>query len=301
MNVLLVQLLGSVALFRSRRQRLELPVSCRPLLGYLCLNRHRPMSRQEIAGTLWADTDEQHARRCLSTALWRLKSTPGLDRDLVRSVGSDEIGLICSPTLWIDVAAFEARVMPWQSMPPENLTQRARHCLARGVSLYRGDFLPQIDSDWALLERQRLRALYLDALYQLTASYAHAQDHRRSITYGLRLSAIEPLREDVHRILMRAYVGSGNRAKAIEQYRMCETQLARELGITPMAETHALFHQISQPNAVRTPAAAAQGGTGWKAATEDVYRVRRALRQSDERLAEALSAIKQATAITSAG
>jgi DNA-binding SARP family transcriptional activator len=87
------------------------------------------------------------------------------------------------------------------------------------VAVYGGEFLPQVDDDWALLERQRLRTLYLDSLYQLTAAYAYLNDFARAMTYGRRLSAVEPLREDVHRILMRAYVAMGNRGKAIEQYR----------------------------------------------------------------------------------
>jgi DNA-binding SARP family transcriptional activator len=258
------------------------------------------VSRQEIAGTLWGECDEHRARRSLSTALWRLKATPGLDRDLVRSAGPGEIGLICSRTLWVDVAAFEVRARPWQGTAPEKLSQRARHSLARAVSIYGGDFLPQADSEWVLLERQRLRALYLDSLYQLTAAYAYGQDHVRCITYGRRLAALEPLREDVHRILMRAYVSSGNRAKAIEQYRTCQTELARELGVVPMAETQALFDEISQPDAENTATAVARVAAGWNAAAEHVNWVRRALRQSEERLAEALAAISQASKSTSA-
>ena len=179
------------------------------------------------------------------------------------------------------------------------MTQRARHSLARAVSIYGGDFLPKTDSDWALLERQRLRTLYLDSLYQLTASYEHVQDHLRAIAYGRRLSAIEPLREDVHRILMRAYVASGNRAKAIEQYRICEAELGRELDVSPMAETQALFHEISQPDVGPLVTNGARAVAGWNAAAEHLHWIRRALRQTDERLAETINLIEQRGTIKS--
>ena len=169
-----------------------------------------------------------------------------------------------------------------------------RHQLARAVSLYGGEFLPQVDDDWALLERQRLHMLYLDALYQLTASCAHANDHTRAIAYGRRLAAIEPLREDVHRILMRAYVASGNRGKAVEQYRICQGELGSELGIQPMPETQSLFREIVGGATAPPPTPAARLSASLDVARDQVRWVRRALRQSHKRLSDALEMIERA-------
>jgi DNA-binding SARP family transcriptional activator len=162
------------------------------------------------------------------------------------------------------------------------------------VAVYGGEFLPQVDDDWALLERQRLRTLYLDSLYQLTAAYAYLNDFARATTYGRRLSAVEPLREDVHRILMRAYVAMGNRGKAIEQYRICQGELGSELGVQPMPETQALFREIVDPDGARTPSPAARLSATLGVANEHILWVRRTLRRSDERLAEALAMIGRA-------
>jgi len=226
--------------------------------------------------------------------LWRLKTTPGLQHELVRSSGADEIGLNPSHSIWIDVAAFEARAAAWQSVPPELLGPTARHRLARAVATYNGDFLPRVEEDWAFLERQRLRTLYCDVLYQLTAAYSHAGDFTRAIVCGRRLCAIEPLREDVHRLLMRAYVATGNRGKAIEQYRVCQGELGSELGVRPMPETQALFHEIVERDGVRPPAPGALIAASLGAADDNVRWVRRALRRSDDRLAEALAMIERA-------
>jgi DNA-binding SARP family transcriptional activator len=294
MSVLRVQLLGSVSLSNRGSRRLELATSCRALLGYLCANGHRTVPRQEVVGALWAELDEPRARRCLSTALWRLKATPGLGPELARNKGPDEIGLSASRTLWIDTVAFQRRVLPWQGVATEDLDARARHQLARAIAIYGGEFLPQVDDEWALLERQRLHALYLDALYQLTAAYAGAKDYARAIAFGRRLAAVEPLREDVHRILMLAYVATGNRGKAIEQYRVCQGELGTELGIKPMAETQALFREIVEPDGARLPAPSARLAASLAAADEQVRWVRRALRRADERLAEAQAMIERA-------
>ena len=44
------------------------------LLAYLLLNRERLHSREVLAGIFWGDRSDGKARRCLNTALWRLRS-----------------------------------------------------------------------------------------------------------------------------------------------------------------------------------------------------------------------------------
>jgi DNA-binding SARP family transcriptional activator len=131
MPIVRIQLFGAVRLFHGAHRNLDVPASCRPLLGYLCTHRNRRVARQEVAGTLWADFEDHRARRCLSTALWRLKSTLGLDIELLRSYGPDEIGLAPARSIWIDTAAFERRVAPWQGVTPERLDSTALHQIAR--------------------------------------------------------------------------------------------------------------------------------------------------------------------------
>jgi DNA-binding SARP family transcriptional activator len=120
------------------------------------------------------------------------------------------------------------------------------HRLQRGVCLYRGDYMTGTDDEWAWLERQRLRDLYLDGLYRLTLSYAMTFDWMHVIEWGRRLSQAEPLREDMHRLLMRAYACTGNRGKAIAQYQWCERILRSELSVEPMAETQKLYRQLAR-------------------------------------------------------
>jgi len=72
---------------------------------------------------------------------------------------------------------------------------------------------------------------------------------------GRRLNQEEPLREDVHRLLMLAYAHSGNRAKAVAQYRQCEHILDKELGVAPMPETQELHLQLMRSPPRETTAA----------------------------------------------
>ena len=53
---------------------------------------------------------------------------------------------------------------------------------------------------------------------------------------ALRLLAIDPLQESVHRTLMRLYAALDRRGDALRQYRECVAVLQRELAAEPEVE-----------------------------------------------------------------
>jgi predicted ATPase len=61
---------------------------------------------------------------------------------------------------------------------------------------------------------------------------------------GLRLIAIDPLQEPVHRTLMLLYMELGRRGSALQQYQLCVGTLAAELGVEPEEETRNLYREI---------------------------------------------------------
>src|SRR3989442_436116 len=86
--------------------------------------------------------------------------------------------------------------------------------------------------------------LYLVALARLMQHHSAAGELDDALACGRRILELDPLREDVHRDLMRLYVKSGRRALAIQQYETCQAILERELDIAPMVETRALHTEI---------------------------------------------------------
>jgi len=74
--------------------------------------------------------------------------------------------------------------------------------------------------------------------------YKHHGAYAESLTCGQRILYYDPLREEIHREMMRLYVEGGQRAQAVRQYEICREILATELGIPPMEETQALYAQI---------------------------------------------------------
>jgi DNA-binding SARP family transcriptional activator len=242
------------------------------------------------------------ARNCLNTALWRLRRQLE-PQDMSRgtyllATPAGEIGFNWRSDHWLDVESFEQDAAAALATPLESMDSAQARSLENALRLYIGDLLEGFYDDWALRERERLRCLYLDGLVCLTRYYHDRRAYEEGLQCGQMLLRHEPLCEEIHRVMMRLYAESGQRALAIRQYQICRQILADELGIEPMVETQILYRQIC-PSA-DTP----QTGThGHRTLGGAVSSARRAVRpreqnqlDSDRRklLPEALSQLRQA-------
>jgi hypothetical protein len=122
--------------------------------------------------------------------------------------------------------------------------------MERASALYRDELLTGLQisvepfNDWLTLERQRLLSLRLDLLHRLAVAKAEARDMEGAIGAARHVTALDPLREEGHRLLMRLLASSGNRSAALKQHERCVQVLRDELGIAPEAETAQLAEAI---------------------------------------------------------
>jgi len=196
----------------------------------------QPVPREHLCFLFWPDTPEAAAHRhltCLLTHLRRALPSPDL-----LLVADDSIGL--DPLrAWSDIADF-ARLCA-------NLT------LQQAVSLYHGPFLagfslpecPEFEA-WSSQERYAQERLYLEALDNLIEERKAQGAYAEAIDYAQLYLACDELAEKVHRHLIELYAASGDRSAALRQYERCVTVLERELGVSPLPETHAVYQAVLQ-------------------------------------------------------
>lgn len=244
MNKLRVYLFGTGQITADETSAaISLQPSAKLLLAFLLLHRQRSHHRDTLASLFWGDQPEHRARRCLSTALWRLRSVIGDSATAIHSA-RDEVRCSSSAWCWLDVAAFEDQAQRGLAQPASQLTPADAAALEQAVHLYRGDLLEGHFDDWVLRERERLLALYLRCLAQLMRYHQHRGEFDQSLLYGQRILAIDPLREEIHREVMRLYLQNQQRSLALQQGEMCRRILDQELGIEPMEETQLLYQHI---------------------------------------------------------
>src|SRR5262250_2764914 len=217
------------------------------LLAYLACHPGRSHRREKLATLLWPEMDDWQARANLRKVLFVLR--PRL------SVVSPSLRLD-EDTVTLDTAALDVDVLAFQ-----RLARRADpEALQQAVDLYRGDLLEGLGvteapfEEWLAAERERLREFALEALAKVLAHQTKSEASD-AVATALRLLALDPLQEAVHRALMRLYVRDGRRDAALRQYQSCVDTLRRELSVEPEAETRQLYQEVLRSRATPSKAA----------------------------------------------
>jgi DNA-binding SARP family transcriptional activator/RecA/RadA recombinase len=221
-------------------KRLSLPKKTQALLAYLALSPGHAYAHDHLAGLLWGDTADERARKSLRQAMYVLRQSLPDTQPRTLLMDAETIGLNTA-AVEVDVAVFERAV-----------AEGTHEALERVAALYRGDLLAGLNvneaafEEWLGAERERLRELVLMALAKLLSQQSDVGQIERAIQTGMRLLALDPLQEAVHRTLMRLYDRQGRRGTALKQFQLCLASLQRELGTDPELETKRLYQDILQ-------------------------------------------------------
>jgi predicted ATPase/DNA-binding SARP family transcriptional activator len=203
----------------------------------------RPVARDQLAFLFWPDIGDSAARRNLTVLLNQLRQALPCP-DLVLTQGD---AILLNPAhLQTDTVVFA-----------EALAQATRGGtiapLTTAVDLYRGPFLDGFAlpacaefEAWAMQERQSWERRYLDALALLVDDYVARGAYPAAITAAQRALAVDPLAEEMHRQLITLYATAGDRTAALRQFEQCVVLLERELGVSPLPETRAVYEAVRQ-------------------------------------------------------
>jgi DNA-binding SARP family transcriptional activator len=218
------------------------------LLAFLLLHPRRYHPREVLAELAWGDRPDDQARAALNTALWRLRNLlepEGVARGAyLRTTSAGEVGFNWDSDHWLDLAVFEKCASCILAIPPDAMEPGHARQLEAILPLYNGELLEGFYEDWAINERERLRDLHLSSLARLMRYHHRRAEPERGQQYAQEILRLDPLREEIHREAMRLYAENGQRALALRQFELCRQALAAEMGIAPMPETEAVYHQI---------------------------------------------------------
>jgi DNA-binding SARP family transcriptional activator len=239
-------------------------VRSRALFTYLLVNHGQSVSRDTLMETFWPDASPDSARNSLNVAMYGLRQalkqgaeqpgggglpvSPGLP-----VIRSQENGYQINPELhvWIDFLVFKRTLAEGFQSEAQGETDAAVNAYSAALDLYRGDFLTDfLYVDWAALERERLRVLYLDGLEHLSLIEFNRGQLEASIHHCQAILAYDACREDAHCRLMRCYSRLGQGPLALRQYQWCVEALHRELDVPPAPATSQLYEQIRRREAV---------------------------------------------------
>ena len=204
------------------------------VLAFLALQPGRPQSRQRLTALFWQSSPEEQARTNLRQTLTALRKRLGG----VLVTEGDRVALDDS-LLEVDTARFE-----------ECLAASDLAALEEATAIYKGDLLEGFSikeeafEAWIAPLRERYRSRMIDGLIKMIGRYEESQDVAQVLEAVPRLLALDPLNEEAHRILMRAYAAQGRHSAALKQFELCREVLSRELGVQPQPETIQLVQEL---------------------------------------------------------
>ena len=243
----MVRTLGGLQICSEAGRSIAIPTrKAQALFAYLAVHADRPQPRAKIAALLWEDSAEPQARASLRQSLATLRQALNLGQG--KLVASSDAIVLSADCAGVDAIEFEGRLND----------QGGLESLERAVTLYGGDFLEAFDpkarsfQDWILAERARLRERALGAMSRLLAHYMNSSATDRAMALAVRLLAIDPLQEPVHRTLMQLYARQGRAASALRQFQICREILQRELATSPDPATATLYREIQAERRARS-------------------------------------------------
>jgi DNA-binding SARP family transcriptional activator len=261
------------------------------LLAYLVLYR-RVHARDVLLDLFWGEYSEDRARKCLNTALWRLRKVlepAGVPRGTyLMTTSMGKVGFNCRSKYCLDVAEFEKHTQEALARPFNALTAVQARTLEDTLSLYTGGLLEGFYDDWVLRERERLYSLELRGLAHLLKYHRHHKDYQKALACGQKILDLDPLREEIHREMMRLHAANRQRTLSIRQYEACCRILDEDLSVGPMEETRLLHDQICSQKKYDLNSSNLQIRSG--TARQTLHQARKALREFD-RISEHLQGL----------
>jgi predicted ATPase/DNA-binding SARP family transcriptional activator len=200
---------------------------------------HR-LHREQMRDLLWPDSRRHAAANNLRQALHvaRRALEPDLSAPHYIVSHGEQLALCPDRPLWVDVEAFEEAAAS---------ARRSRDPAAYRVALdlYAGDLLPEdLYEDWAEDRRRQVRNSYLALLVEMAELCEERRDLGSAIDALREAVCEEPEHEAAHADLMRLYVKSDQRHKALRQYERLRQALRREFGTEPGRATQRLHEEI---------------------------------------------------------
>ena len=213
------------------------------LLFYLAMNPE-PHQRNHLATLLWSERENAVARTYLRQALYTLSKALG---DGWFCSDRTQIGLDPQADVTVDVRRFQQLLAVAPDLDPQTGIEK----LALAARLADDEFLagfgpadaPAFD-DWLFFHRQALQRQRSDVLTRLVTQFSAQGDFGRALEYAQQKLALDNLDESAHQTLMRLYAYTGRKRAALRQFEQCTQVLADELGVTPAADTVAIYESI---------------------------------------------------------
>ncbi len=205
----------------------------RLLVAFLASHPGTSLSIERLIDTLWGAAPPTNPTNALQQAVFKLRRTLEANGAVDVLVTTEGGYLLALRPEDVDAARFEAALGDGEQALTAGDPENARHTLAGGLALWRGDALQDVTGEWAVAEAERLEERRLSATGALIDARLALGEQTACVDELTTLVTAHPLRERFRAQLMRALAASGRQADALTVYATGRELLAEELGLDP--------------------------------------------------------------------
>ena len=202
------------------------------VLGVLLLDANRVVSRDRLIEAVWGDRPPETAVNALQVHISKLRKVLGDTAGPEGPLRTQAPGYLLSTSPGqLDAERFESLVV---SSAADETPDRVAARLTEALRLWRGSVLEGLEiGPFIRPEISRLEELRLTALERRIEADLVLGRHRECVGELEALVHVNPLREELRRLLMLGLYRSGRQADALAVYRQARQHLADELGLDP--------------------------------------------------------------------
>ena len=215
------------------------------VLCYLIVHRDRNVPQSELIELFWGEEHRSPPSNALKTLLYRVRSLlEPLFPDGPEPILSQRVSYSWNPAIACTVDAESMEALCRQASA-SGTAQKRTALYRQAVGLYRGDFLPKLDTQmWVVSLSAHYHALFLEAVKSYAALLEQAQTYEEMAELCTRASQLDPLDESLHILIVRALLRQGKDAAALSHYEAATDLLYRNLGVRPSEELRELYREI---------------------------------------------------------
>lgn len=219
----------------------------RDIFCYIATRKHRRVPKDVLIEAFWGEEEfeaiEKNFHPTISHIRKALNSRQAFKQNfIVFRDGAYQLNPEFSYK--IDTEDFINLIAAAETAKKDKNDAGLRTNLESAYALYRGDFMEGLYEDWAEEQRPFYTEQFsrvLNALAKLSVAEKRWAD---ALKFAKEILAIDPYREDLHRLVMKVLAAQSKPAAVKKHYEDMRELLKQELGIEPSGETKRVFDEL---------------------------------------------------------
>lgn len=209
-------------------------------LFFFFLNKQEAMSKEQVAHELWPEIEDEYVLKTrFKQDIYRLRKAVG------RSVivfDEENYRFNRDMDYEYDVDAFESYIK--RARQVQDPVERIGY-YRKAINLYEGHYLSNVNDDWVLVERERLKIAHITTLEELARLHLEINQLAECLEICKWAILQDRYNETVYQLELQAYAAQGDRASVVRRYTEYKQIMERELGLPPSPEMEKAYRELT--------------------------------------------------------